>query len=143
MSENIILFLQQKAFSSKGTNSEGKQSLFAQQFSASGGVSFGVKEHKTNSLQLKTESSEAVKMDSKTTTQFPKSFLLSGKGLVQSGGEETLFNREVEQIHSENVAKLESMTEEEIIEEQARIKSSLGETRIAPQKLTLHCLSVT
>ena len=123
-------FNQQKAFLSKGTNSEGRKSLFAQQFSASGGISFGVKEQKTNNLQLKTESSEDVKMDSNLTTQFPRSFLLSGKGLVQSGGEEMLFNREVEEIHSENVAKLESMLEEEIMEEQARIKSSLGETKV-------------
>ena len=46
---------------------------------------------------------------------------------MQHAGKKILLNKEVEEIHNENVAKLESMTQEEILEEQARIKASLGE----------------
>lgn len=48
---------------------------------------------------------------------------------MQSGSKEMLLNKEVEEIHKENVAKLESMSHEEILEEQARIKASLGKAR--------------
>ena len=40
-----------------------------------------------------------------------------------------VLNKEVEEIHKENIAKLESMSQEEILEEQARIKASLGKAR--------------
>ena len=45
---------------------------------------------------------------------------------MQHAGKKFSLNKEVEEIHNENVAKLESMTQEEILEEQARIKASLG-----------------
>ena len=45
---------------------------------------------------------------------------------MQHAGKKILLNKEVEEIHNENVAKLESMTQEEILEEQARIKASLS-----------------
>lgn len=45
---------------------------------------------------------------------------------MQHAGQKILVNKEVEEIHNENVATLESMTQEEILEEQARIKASLG-----------------
>ena len=45
---------------------------------------------------------------------------------MQQAGKKILLNKEVEEIHNENVAKLESMTQEDILEEQARIKTSLG-----------------
>ena len=48
---------------------------------------------------------------------------------MHSGGKEVLLNKEVEEIHKENIAKLESMSHEEILEEQARIKASLGKAR--------------
>ena len=48
---------------------------------------------------------------------------------MQSGSKEMLLNKEVEEIHNENIAKLESMSHEEILEEQARIKASLGKAR--------------
>lgn len=59
---------------------------------------------------------------------------------MQSGSKEMLLNKEVEEIHKENVAKLESMSHEEILEEQARIKSSLGKARI---KLSIKLVTVT
>lgn len=49
---------------------------------------------------------------------------------MQSGSKEMLLNKEVEEIHKENTAKLESMSHEEILEEQARIKASLGKAKI-------------
>ena len=119
-----------KASSSKGNNSEGRKSLFTQQFAASGGVTFGVPEKKINNLQLSTETSKAVQMASKTTAQFPRSSVISGEGLLGCEGGKMLSNRAVEEIHSENLAKLESMTQDEILEEQARIKSSLGKQMI-------------
>ena len=45
---------------------------------------------------------------------------------MEHAGKTMLLNKEVEEIHNENVAKLESMSQEEILEEQARIKASLG-----------------
>ena len=65
-------------------------------------------------------------MASNTTAQFPRSSVISGKGLLGCEGDKMLSNRAVEEIHSENLAMLESMTQDEILEEQARIKSSLG-----------------
>jgi len=64
-------------------------------------------------------------LDSRTA-QFSKPSLISGEGLVEHAGKTMLLNKEVEEIHNENVAKLESMSQEEILEEQARIKASLG-----------------
>ena len=60
---------------------------------------------------------------------------------MQSGSKEMLLNKEVEEIHKENVAKLESMSHEEILEEQARIKASLGKARNYVQRKT--CYSYT
>ena len=47
-----------------------------------------------------------------------------------------VLNKEVEEIHKENIAKLESMSHEEILEEQARIKASLGKSRNYAQRKT-------
>lgn len=74
-------------------------------------------------------------MDS-STAKFSKPSLISGEGLVQHAGEKILLNKEVDEIHNENVAKLESMTQEEILEEQARIKASLGEEIFIPKQGT-------
>ena len=67
-------------------------------------------------------------MASDATVHFPRSSVLSGEGLFGSAGEKILLNQAVDEIHNENVAKLESMTQDEILEEQARIKASLGKT---------------
>lgn len=120
-------FLQQKTLSSKETNSKGRQSLFAQQFAATGGITFGVPQFKTDNLQLTTDRGQGIKMTSNATKKFSRSSLISGEGLMGCSGEKMLLDREVEEIHTENLAKLESMTQDEIMEEQARLKSSLGE----------------
>ena len=118
---------QQKASSSKENNTEGRKSLFAQQFAASGGDTFGVQEKKINNLQISTERSEAViQMASNTTALFSRSSIISGGGLLGCEGDKILSNRAIEEIQNENLAKLDSMTQDEILEEQARIKSSLG-----------------
>ena len=57
---------------------------------------------------------------------------------MQSGSKEMFLNKEVEEIHKENVAKLESMSHEEILEEQARIKASLGKSRNYAQRKTCY-----
>ena len=59
--------------------------------------------------------------------KYQKSSLISGEGLAQGSERKTLKDKAVDEIHKENVAKLEAMTHEEIMEEQARIKSALGE----------------
>lgn len=75
------------------------------------------------------KTSEALKVNPPLAPQFVSSSIVSGEGLMQSGSKEMLLNKEVEEIHKENVAKLESMSHEEILEEQARIKASLGKAR--------------
>ena len=72
---------------------------------------------------------ESLKVNSPRAPQFVSSSIVSGEGLMQSGSKEMLLNKEVEEIHKENIAKLESMSQEEILEEQARIKASLGKAR--------------
>lgn len=86
---------------------------------------FGVPKDPNLELQCKEDKCEVIKLDTRTT-QFSKPSLISGEGLVQHAGKKILLNKEVEEIHNENVARLESMTQEEILEEQARIKASLG-----------------
>ena len=124
---NRNVFLLQKSFSSKGINSDGKKSLFAQQFALTGGMTFGVPEQKINDVQLSAERTSSINMESNATRPFPRSSLISGEGLMRGACEKMEANREVEEIHNENIAKLDSMTRDEIMEEQARIKSSLGE----------------
>ena len=82
--------------------------------------------HQNDDLHNTHERRKVIKIDS-SAAKFPKPSLISGKGLVQHAGESTLLKKEVEEIHNENIAKLESMTQDEIMEEQARIKSSLGQ----------------
>lgn len=67
-------------------------------------------------------------MASDAGVHFPRSSVISGEGLLGRTGEKILLNQAIEEIHNENVAKLESMTQDEIMEEQARIKASLGKT---------------
>ncbi|XP_078356154.1 RNA polymerase II-associated protein 1-like, partial [Oculina patagonica] len=123
--------IDEQALSTKGTSSEGRRSLFAQQFAASGAVRFGVPKQNDDSQKTE-EKPKVIKLDSTTRiTEFPKPTLISGKGLVQHTGEKSLLNKEVEEIHNENIAKLESMTQEEILEEQARIKASLDPSLLA------------
>ena len=136
-----VPIFQQTSSSTKGNNSEGKRSLFAQQFAASGGIIFGVKERKRDNSQLEKKTSETLKVNSPRAPQFVNSSVVSGEGLIQSGSKEMVLNKEVEEIHKENIAKLESMSHEEILEEQARIKASLGKSRNYAQRKT--CYSYT
>ena len=84
---------------------------------------------------------ESLKVNSPRAPQFVNSSVVSGEGLIQSGSKEMVLNKEVEEIHKENIAKLESMSHEEILEEQARIKASLGKSRNYAQRKT--CYSYT
>ena len=102
--------------------------MFAQQFAASGAGRFGVPKQNDASQNAEEKKHKIVRMDP-STPKFPKPSLISGEGLVQHAGKKTLLNKEVEEIHDENIAKLESMTQEEILEEQARIRASLGELK--------------
>ena len=112
--------------SSKETGSQGRRSLFAQQFAASDAVTFGVPKHQKDNSQKKIEEVKVTQADS-GQVKYSKSSLISGEGLTQSAEKKTLQDKAVDQIHKENVAKLEAMTHEEIMEEQTRIKSALGE----------------
>lgn len=87
---------------------------------------FGVPKQQNENLQKTKEKSKIIQMDS-SSTEFSKPSLISGEGLVHHADKKTLLDKEVDEIHKENVAKLEAMTHEEIMEEQARIKSALGE----------------
>ena len=112
--------------SSKETISQSRKSLFAQQFAASGAVTFGVPKHQKDNLQKTIEEVKVTQAGS-CPVKYQKSSLISGEGLAQGSERKTLKDKAVDEIHKENVAKLEAMTHEEIMEEQARIKSALGE----------------
>lgn len=60
--------------------------------------------------------------------QLPLSSLLSGDGLVSSGLSRTQAAHELQNIHVENLQLLGSLTDEEIHEEQIRIKELLGKS---------------
>ena len=112
--------------SSKETISQSRKSLFAQQFAASGAVTFGVPKYQKDNLQKTIEEVKVTQAGS-CPVKYQKSSLISGEGLAQGSERKTLKDKAVDEIHKENVAKLEAMTHEEIMEEQARIKSALGE----------------
>ncbi|XP_022799049.1 RNA polymerase II-associated protein 1-like [Stylophora pistillata] len=116
--------------SSKETGSQGRRSLFAQQFAASDAVTFGVPKHQKDNSQKKIEEVKVTQADS-GQVKYSKSSLISGEGLTQSAEKKTLQDKAVDQIHKENVAKLEAMTHEEIMEEQTRIKSALDPNLVA------------
>ena len=63
---------------------------------------------------------------SNVTAQFSKSSVISGEGLTGSSNERVRLDKAIDEIHCENVARLKAMTKDEILEEQARIKASLG-----------------
>ena len=123
--------------SSKETISQSRKSLFAQQFAASGAVTFGVPKHQKDNLQ-KTIEEVTVTQAGSCPVKYQKSSLISGEGLAQGSERKTLKDETVDEIHKENVAKLEAMTHEEIMEEQARIKSALGEFTFC---FCLHCVA--
>ena len=93
-----------------------------------GGVSFGVLQHTVrNDSMGTTELKDETIKTHKGTRKFEKSLVITGEGLRHhTGQQEILTDNEVEKIHQENVAKLASMTQEEIKEEQARLRVSLG-----------------
>lgn len=126
-----ITFLssQQELSTFRGSTAETKKSLFAQQFATSGSDLFGVPEEQMKDLTTSRDKSKksGVKTASNVTAQFSRPSLVSGEGLTGSTNERVHLNKAIEEIHSENVAKLESMTKDEILEEQARIKAALGE----------------
>jgi hypothetical protein len=70
----------------------------------------------------------ATNIESKTTQdKFTViSSLISGEGLMAGTGNQISTAKEVENIHKENLDRLATMSKEEILEEQARLKTSLG-----------------
>ena len=53
---------------------------------------------------------------------------MSGEGLLAAGGNNDLVEKDIDNIHKENVSRLSKMTEEEILIEQSKLKKQLGET---------------
>ena len=125
---NILLSYQQKLSTLRANTAETKKSLFAQQFATSGSGLFGVPEEQMKNLLTSRDKSKksGVETASNVTAQFSKPSLISGEGLTGSANERVHLDKAIDEIHSENVAKLEAMTKDEILEEQARIKASLG-----------------
>ena len=61
-----------------------------------------------------------------TWDQFLRSSLVSGQGLSIAGASPEFARKEVEKIHEENVLQLSAMTEDEILQEQEKMKKLLG-----------------
>ncbi|KAK3745680.1 hypothetical protein QZH41_019009, partial [Actinostola sp. cb2023] len=121
----------------KNDNNQGKISLFAQHFKASNPDAFGlpqitppqdllvsVKHHKS-----------AINIDHQTSqgSSFRPSNLVSGEGLMSptSGHQHSAATREAERIHQENVERMSAFTQEEIMQEQERLKKSLDPSLLA------------
>ncbi|XP_015763602.1 PREDICTED: RNA polymerase II-associated protein 1-like [Acropora digitifera] len=123
----------QKLSTFRANTAETKKSLFAQQFATLGSDLFGVPEEQMKNLV--TSRDERTKSDveaaSNVTAQFSKSSVISGEGLTGSANERVHLDKAIDEIHSENVARLEAMTKDEILEEQARIKASLDPSLVA------------
>lgn len=94
----------------------------------SGSDLFGVpKEQMKNLVASRDERKKSgVDTASNVIPQFSKSSVISGERLTGSANERVHLEQAIDEIHSENVARLEAMTKDEILEEQARIKASLG-----------------
>ncbi|XP_072170727.1 RNA polymerase II-associated protein 1-like [Diadema setosum] len=60
-----------------------------------------------------------------SSTSFPASRLLDGSGLLAEGVTEDVAKQQAQDIHLENVSKMAAMSEEEILQEQARLKAML------------------
>ena len=96
---------------------------------------FGIKENslvmqKPNANIVATDSVDPSVNPSQSTSQASQylqaSSLLTGDGLVCGGLSGVQAAHEMQKIHSENLHFLASLTQEEILEEQIRIKELLG-----------------
>ena len=114
--------------------STSKKSIFALMFENTPPEKFGIKE---NSPLQKMNSNSAVPNDlvvpsansferPSTNQQLQASSLLTGDGLICSGLSKAQAANELQKIHAENLQLLYSMTQEEILEEQIRVKELLG-----------------
>ena len=123
-----LLSYQQKLSTFRANTAETKKSLFAQQFATSGSDLFGVPEEQMKNLVTSRDGRKksGVETASNVTAQFSKSSVISGEGLTGSSNERVRLDKAIDEIHCENVARLKAMTKDEILEEQARIKASLG-----------------
>ncbi|XP_029211731.2 RNA polymerase II-associated protein 1-like isoform X2 [Acropora millepora] len=99
----------------------------------SGSDLFGVPEEQLKNLVTSRDERKksGIEAASNLTAQFSKSSVISGEGLTGSANERVHLDKAIDEIHSENVARLEAMTKDEILEEQARIKASLDPSLVA------------
>jgi len=67
---------------------------------------------------------EETKQISTNNQQISRSNLLTGSGLGEVTGE-----REIQRIHDENIDRLKSMDEKEILEEKEKLLNTLGKTK--------------
>lgn len=58
--------------------------------------------------------------------RFLHSSLVSGEGLLAVGGDRDSVRKDMRKIHQENIDQLSKMSEEEIVQEQNKIKQQLG-----------------
>ncbi|XP_031566687.1 RNA polymerase II-associated protein 1-like [Actinia tenebrosa] len=100
----------------------GKISLFAQHFKASNPNSFGISAATSTTFAPRTKEVEPKAPKGNVAIL---SSLVSGEGLITGAENQNSAAKEVENIHKENLDRLATMSKEEILEEQARLKSSL------------------
>lgn len=105
-----------------------KPSLFARQFLSQKPSAFGLKEESFLSSKTVQCHSIDVKHDSKpkdvhnAIEKVNQPHLVTGQGL--SAGSQA--EKEQNDIHCENIARLSQMTQEEILAEKAKLESSIG-----------------
>lgn len=67
---------------------------------------------------------------SETWHRFSTSKFVTGEGLVTPGVPGGVAQKEISKIHEENVTKLSSISEEEILQEQEKLKKMLGRVKL-------------
>ena len=106
------------------------KSIFAQMLDSSTNETFGIQEVSLSPLVSSDLSHSYMKSFGNDENTFSHSTLLTGDGLVcgSISKEEALF--ELQKIHNENLHTLAGLSQEEIREEQLRIKELLGKCSV-------------
>ena len=114
----------------KGANK--KESLFLQQFGNAPLEVLGMESHESVPETLsKVQNTDCVTMDTgsneSTKPSLLPSAILTGKGLQIGDKSERQIEKELNDIHKENLEFLSKMTEDDIVKERAKLMESLSE----------------
>nr|XP_054759033.1 RNA polymerase II-associated protein 1-like [Lytechinus pictus] len=139
----------QAPIQASGLKTGKKRSLFAQQFDSTPPVDFGVTlgpPPKAVTHQLQRDVHDAMEIDesSQSSQSIGKSLsgtgplssgsysgILEGSGLMGENVPQDVAMQTTQDIHSENQSKMAAMSEEEIIQEQAKLKAMLDPSLVA------------